>query len=128
MHPARLLQIIFGGLVLLVALPLLAGMAAKDPSLQLPFLMLLLVGIWTLGGRWRSLRPLLILLVGTLLFPIVVVQALSSTDPFGALVGLMLVSTGAYFWREHRLRRRQRRVRVRGAERTPVLPHREDEE
>ena len=126
MYPAKLLQMIFGGLVLLIALPLVGSIAAKDPSLQLPFLFLLLVGIWTLGGRVRSLRPFLIVLFGIFLFPIVVAQALSSSDPLGASAVVVLVSFSAYLWREQRLRRRRRRVQVRGAERTPVLPHGED--
>ena len=127
MFPAKLLKIIFWGLGLLLVLPLLADMAARDPSLQLPFLVLVLFVIWIFGGRVRSLRPFLTTLLVLLLFPIIVTQGLGSSDPFGSLVGFMLVSTGAYFWREHRLRR-LRRVQVRGAERTPVLPHREDEE
>ena len=128
MFPARLLKIIFGGLVLLLALPLLAGAAAKDPSLLLPLLVLLMGGMWMLSGRARSLRPFLIGLFAVLLFPIVIAQALNSPDPLDGLAALMIVSCGPYFWREHRLRRRRRPVRVRGAERMPVLPHREDDE
>lgn len=128
MFPARLLRIIFGGFALLLALPLLVGAAAKDPSLLLPLLVLLMGGMWMLSGRVRSLRPLLVGLFVILLFPIVIVQALNSPDPLGGLAALMIVSCGAYFWREHRLRRRRRPVRVRGAERMPVLPHREDDE
>ena len=127
MFPTKLLKIIFGCVALLLVLPLLAGMAAKDPSLQLPFLVLLMFVIWIFGRRVRSLRPFLITLFALLLFPIIIAQGLGSSDPFGTLVGLMLVSTGAYYWHEHRLQR-LRRVRVRGVERTPVLPHREDEE
>ena len=57
-----------------------------------------------------------------------VVRQFMASDPLGALGIISVLSVIAYFIRERRLKRRPLPRKAGSAERTPVLPRREDQE
>ena len=73
-----------------------------------------------------ALYPLLILVIGSLV--ISVVSQLRAADLVLALLFLLLVSPLAYLIREARRDRRQESRTRRGTERTPLVPHNEEDE
>lgn len=72
-----------------------------------------------------ALFPLLVLVIGSLLIPLL--SRLNSGEFLAAVLFLMLVSPLAYVIRERRQGRRQEPRARRGAERTPLPPQEEDE-
>jgi hypothetical protein len=68
-----------------------------------------------------------IALMVSLLLPVVVLRLISNADSVDLLIALVIVSTTAYFIRKRRLRRPEHPRGLGRAERTPVLPRREDE-
>lgn len=68
------------------------------------------------------------ILVASTLQSLLMRMELSPADLAGLLVGLGLLSVTAYVIRERPRRERPRLPRTRGAERTPLLPNRTEEE
>lgn len=68
------------------------------------------------------------ILVASILQSLLIRMKFSSTDLAGLLVAVGSVSVTAYIVRERRRRPRPRLPRTRGAERTPLLPNRTEEE
>ena len=91
--------------------------------------LLLLLGsfaaLFNPGYGLKLFKALGLALVVLLVLPSVLLELLGNGDALRVLPALLLLSVGAYFVREHRLRRsrrRRERVRIRGAERKPILP------
>ena len=117
----RLFGMILRGVLALLFLCWLSGMVGVDPKLALA-LSLVVVAFSSAGSMMRSFQKLLVVVVLVLMFPLLLSQAFNSSDPLPILLSLALVSLCAYWIRERRLRKRHRQTKVRGAERTPVLP------
>jgi Ca2+/Na+ antiporter len=77
------------------------------------------------GGE--ILERLALFLVGALLGLCLLRQFVASIGPLSFLLMGVVMSILAYFIREARRDRPQRQVNHRGAERTPILPHHEEE-
>ncbi len=100
-------------------------------SLVRPLLfLLLLLGAFAyfVDASWaaRLFKKLGLVLLLVLLLPSLVQRLVGSVDLFRLILMLSLFSVGAYFFREHRLRRsrlRRDRQRIRGVERQPILPY-----
>jgi hypothetical protein len=68
-----------------------------------------------------------LVLVALILAPIIVAQIIREAGPAPFLGLLFLVALFAYFSRRKGLSRQPRVRAVRGAERTPILPHEEEQ-
>lgn len=117
----RLLRWILRAVLALLLLCWLSGVVGVDPKLPLAVL-LVLFAVSGAGSVMRFFQKLLVVALLLLMLPWVMSEALRSADPLPALVSLALVSLGAYWIRERRLRKRHSQTTVRGAERTPALP------
>ena len=130
MQPKKLLTFIFSCLFLLLALSFLRGMV---PQLGSGGMIVLVVALaLLLPGVRKGLMGLVWAVFGLILFLLFLAALLSNldktADPLGQLLAMALVSIGAYYLREYRLRRRDSGPRISGAERTPVLPPVEGEQ
>ncbi len=71
---------------------------------------------------------LVLIIVGSELIRRLAYVTLPPRAGLWVLLGLAPLSIAAYFIREHRMRERLRPRNIRGAERTPILPHIEEDE
>ena len=115
-----LFMMIFG----LLGLGLLAGSpAGREPAVLIAVLAAFAL---LLPVVRKSLMRVVVAVFGLMFFMHALVALLAyvadGAGPLSALLIIPLLSVGAYFLRESRLRRR-RAERVRAVERTPVLPH-----
>jgi amino acid permease len=76
----------------------------------------------------KLLKQFFIPVLVLMLLPTVVARLLGSADGFALFITFVLASLVAYVVREHRLGRPQTPRRLGRAERTPVLPRKEQEE
>jgi len=104
----------------------LGGALGIDPKLVLGALFVVFA-LSGLGPVTKFLKKILVVVVVLMVLPMIVAGVLQSAKPIQLLAGLAVVSLCSYWIREWRLRKQGRLPKLRGAERTPVLPHREFE-
>lgn len=77
---------------------------------------------------YRYLPIVAIGLLAIILAPAFLVELMRQIGLLVVLGALLLLSLAAYYIRERENKRLQRLPQVRGAERTPILPHQEEQE